>query len=321
MGCDPALPKLRFPQSMFHSPDFSPDGSLRDSLFTLGLSFLFPQKLHYLWVRHPHPSHPARQRRRHPALTAHALRPCRVQRAAARGRRMRGCRGDWNTTWRPEGSAGSGAGSGPAAPPSSPAPAGRRGRHSKGVRGKASGSFLGTVRARSLQGGWRSPRGPWSYGVPALRGPQVLLSPLETPSLQPVGSSWGSHADAGLCVPLLRNRVRMVFPAGHRPGCCSPQELSQELPSFPGSSHFAFHCLASFTSSHVTPCISGVSLSAIIRYQGIEAQLLAASFISLVISLFPRVSMSYLNITAFSSSVSRHLCNKVFALDFYNTLF
>ncbi|XP_063255462.1 MAPK/MAK/MRK overlapping kinase isoform X2 [Prinia subflava] len=56
-------------------------------------------------------------------------RPCRVQRAAARGRRMRGCRGDWNTTWRPEGSAGSGAGSGPAAHPSTPASAGRRGRH------------------------------------------------------------------------------------------------------------------------------------------------------------------------------------------------
>nr|XP_041572245.1 uncharacterized protein LOC105759344 [Taeniopygia guttata] len=34
-------------------------------------------------------------------------RPCRAQ----RGRRVRGCRGDWNATWRPEGS---GAGPGPA---------------------------------------------------------------------------------------------------------------------------------------------------------------------------------------------------------------
>lgn len=41
------------------------------------------------------------------------MRAAAVPRAAgrARGRRVRGCRGDWNTSWRPEGSAGSGAGS------------------------------------------------------------------------------------------------------------------------------------------------------------------------------------------------------------------
>ncbi|XP_031967549.1 MAPK/MAK/MRK overlapping kinase [Corvus moneduloides] len=68
------------------------------------------------------------------AHRACASRPCRVQRAAAWERRVRGCRGDWNTTWRPEGSAGSGAGSGPAAHPPIPSPAGRRGMQSKGYR-------------------------------------------------------------------------------------------------------------------------------------------------------------------------------------------
>lgn len=51
MGCDLALPKLRFPQLLFHSPDFSPGGSRPDSPFTLGLSFLFFKKKDYPRVR------------------------------------------------------------------------------------------------------------------------------------------------------------------------------------------------------------------------------------------------------------------------------
>lgn len=165
MGCDLAPPKWRFP-------------SYCSVLLTLVL-VTFAQTAHSLWDCLPFSLKQKIIRGRHtynsaglghrPGGHGRALaprarcacappRPCRAQRE----RRVRGCRGDWNTTWRPEGSAGSGAGSGPAAAPPAPAPAGRRGMHSKGVRGKASGLFWGVGRARSLQGGWWWPRGPWS---------------------------------------------------------------------------------------------------------------------------------------------------------------
>lgn len=78
MGCDLALPKLRFSQLLLHSPDFSPGGSRPDSPFTLGLSSLFLKTRDYPRVRHPQFPHTwartwrAGAGRWYPVHTAHA---------------------------------------------------------------------------------------------------------------------------------------------------------------------------------------------------------------------------------------------------------
>lgn len=84
---------------------------------------------------------------------------------------------------------------------------------------------------------------------------------------------------------------------------------------------FGTPCLPLLSIVHIIPChtLHIWPLSAITTYHGLDAQLLAPFFISLLISLFPRVSMS--NIIAFCSSVFWHLCNKISASDFYYSLF